>query len=378
MIFGIPLEIRSHEYRVGAMPFVVNELVKRGHQVLVEARAGEDSLVSNEAYEKVGALIVPSSEKLYAQAEVILKIQGPMPVEYDLIRPDHKIFAFFNFVSNLELARNLLGKGCSCFAYEMFTTRDGKRPMMAINGEIAGKMAVQQGMFYLEKQNSGRGKLLAHITGVPPTWVTIIGAGAVGYFAAQMAAQLGAHVVLLDREFRRLEEVRNNLPPNVETLLSTEEHLLQVLPQTDLLITAVHQPDARSPVLITKKMVSLLPPGSVVVDVAVDRGGNVETSKATTHANPTFVVDGVIHYCVPNLAGVVPITASQALSSAFWPYLERIAEMGFEESMRQDGELRTGLAIYEGHVTNPFLAAALSVPVYDLNVEAEEDTDTEP
>ncbi len=373
MIFGVPREIRTHEYRVGAVPFLVKELVQKGHTVLVETGAGEPSGIDDEAYEQAGATILPSSEKLFNQAEIILKVQGPQPVELDLIRPEHMILAFFNFSSNAELARNLVGKGCSCFAYEMFRTRDGAYPMMLINGQIGGYLAVQQGMFYLEKQNGGRGKLLARIPGTVPTQVVIIGAGSVGFHAAELAAQMGAQVYLLDQNFKRLQEIASRLPSNVTTVISSEQNILELLPNTDLLITAAIQSVAESPKIITRKMVELLPKGAVVVDLAIDRGGNVETSKATTHSSPTFVKDDVIHYCVTNLPGIVPVTASPALSSAILPYLERIAGMDSPAQIKDDPELRTGLAIFEGRVTHPLLAETLELPLLTWDDAAEED-----
>ncbi len=377
MIFGIPREIRTHEYRVGAVPFLVEELVRKGHTVLVETGAGNASGISDEAYQKVGAEILPSSEKLYQQAEVILKIQGPQPVELELIRPEHTIFAFFNFSSNPELARNLVGKGCSCFAYEMFKTRDGLYPMMVINGQIGGYLAVQQGMYYLEKQNGGRGKLLARIPGTAPTQVMIIGAGSVGFHAAELAAQMGAQVYLLDQNFKRLQDIASRLPSNVTTVISSEQNIVELLPTTDLLITAAIQSVAESPKIITRKMVQMLPPGAVIVDLAIDRGGNVETSKATTHSSPTFVKEDVIHYCVTNLPGVVPVTASPALSSAILPYLERVAAMEHPADIRLDEELRTGLAIFEGRVTHPLLAETLQLPLLKWDELSGEDAQAE-
>ncbi len=377
MIFGVPREIRTHEYRVGAVPFLVEELVKKGHTVLVESGAGVPSGVEDAAYQKAGATIVPSAEKLYSGADIILKVQGPQPVEFDLIRPDHTIFAFFNFSSNLDLARNLVGKGCSCFAYEMFVTRDGQYPIMVINGQIGGYLAVQQGMFYLEKQNEWRGKLVARIPGTTPTQVVIIGAGSVGFHAAELAAKMGAQVYLLDQNFKRLQEIASRLPSNVTTVISSEQNIIELLPDTDLLITAAIQNVARSPLIITRKMVQMMPAGAVIVDLAIDRGGNVETSRATTHSSPTFVKENIVHYCVTNLPGIVPVTASPALSSALLPYIERIARMASPAEISQDPELRTGLAIFEGRVADQTLAEALDLPLLNWDNVQQEDSETD-
>ncbi|RMG68161.1 MAG: alanine dehydrogenase [Calditrichaeota bacterium] len=375
MIFGIPLEIKTHEYRVGALPYVVDELVSRGHRVLVENRAGLDSGATDEDYQLHGAEIVPSSEKLYGQADFILKVREPMPVEYELIRPEHTIFAFFHFLNNLEMARALVARGCSCFAYEWLTAADGTRPIMAMNGQIAGKIAIQQGMYWLEKHNGGRGKMLANIPGAQPARVTIVGAGAVGQNAARMAAELGATVYLLDTNYRTLQRAKRHLPENVITLMSHEDNLRQLLPETDLLISAVYVATDVAPVVIRKELVQLMPEGSVIVDVDIDSGGGVETSKATTHANPVFVLDGVIHYCVPNLLGVVPYTASRGLSAAVLPYLIEIAEKGFVEAVTSDPDLRSALAVYEGRVSNRRLAEALQMNYFSL--DALNDSDSE-
>ncbi len=367
MIFGIPLEIKANEHRVGALPYVVEELVKRGHRVLIENRAGLDSGATDEDYLSHGGEIVPSSEKLYAQADFILKVREPMPVEYELIRPEHTIFAFFHFLNNLEMARALVARGCSCFAYEWLTAADGTRPIMAMNGQIAGKLAVQQGMYWLEKHNGGSGKMLANIPGAPPARVTIVGAGAVGQNAARMAAELGATVFLLDKNYRTLQQAKRHLPENVILMMSHEDNLRQLLPETDLLISAVYVPTDRAPIVIRKELVQLMPEGSVIVDVDIDSGGGVETSKATTHANPVFAMDGVIHYCVPNLAGVVPYAASRGLSAVLLPYLIEIAEKGFLEAIKTNPELQSALAVYEGRVSNPTLAETLKMNYFALD-----------
>jgi len=372
MKFGVPFEIRQHEGRVGASPLIVEELVKRGHEVFVETRAGLDSGFSDQEYEKAGAIIIPSSEKLYDQVEFVLKIRNPMPVEYDLIGPQHTIFAFFNFGNNPEMAKALISRGCSCFAYEMVTEPDGTRPIMSVNGEIAGKMAVQQGMYFLETHNGGRGVLLSRVAGARAAQVTIIGAGSVGISAAQIAARLGANVVLMDRNYHKLLRAQSLLPNNVTTMISHKQNFEKILPHTDLLITAVRVIDLKATKIISRDLIKLLPQGAVIVDVDIDRGGSVETSKQTAHETPTFNVDGVIHYCVPNLAGVVPVPASQALCSAFLPLLTKIADLGFREAVKADPTIRSGLAIYQGKIVNQELAEILEAPFTDLNEETVE------
>lgn len=366
MVFGIPLEIMTHENRVGAAPFLVKELTKRGHQVLVESKAGEISHYSNEAYEQAGAVIVPSPDKLYAQAKFILKVREPRPVEYELIRADHTIFAYFHFFNNPDLARAMINESCTCFAYEMVADDEANRPLLNLDRQIVGQLAVQQGAHYLQTHKGGRGVLIGNAPGVSPAKVVVMGASIAGIYAARFAANNGADVYLLDSDSQELQDARAELPPNVDTLISHEQNLRKIFPTTDLLISAVQKEDELSPVAVSKEAVSWLPEGAVVVDLDIEHGGSVETSKPTTHENPTFVVDGVIHYCVPGMAGVVPASASEALSNVLLPYMIKCAENGFMETLKADKEFMNGLAIYEGRVTNEKLARHLNLSFYQF------------
>jgi alanine dehydrogenase len=366
MIFGIPVEIMSHENRVGSVPFLVEDLVKRGHQVLVETKAGEMSHYNDEAYENSGAVIVPSPDKLYAQAEFILKVREPRPVEYELIRPDHTVFSYFHFFNNLDLARSLIDRCCTCYAYEMLKDDAGIRPLMNLDQQIVGQLAVQQGAHYLQTHKGGRGVLIGSAPNVSPAKVVILGASVAGIYAASYAANSGADVYLLDSDSRELQEAKTKLPRNVDTLISHEQNFKKIFPRTDLLITAIQKADDKSPVVVSKEAIGWLPGGAVVVDLDIDHGGSVETSKPTTHENPVFVVDGIIHYCVAGMGGVVPASASEALSNVLLPYLRKVAENGFVETLKTSEDFVSGLAIYEGRVTNAKLAEELGVSFYDL------------
>ena len=371
MIFGVPLEIRTHEHRVGAVPSVVHELVGLGHQVLVEAKAGERSGHSDADYAAAGATIVPSPEKLYSQAEAILKVRGPIPVEYDLIRPDHILFGFFRFFNRPEKTLALLGRGCTCYAYEMFKTRDNRRPLLDIDCRISGQVAVQQGSTYLMTPHGGRGVLLGRIPFGDPLNVTILGLSVAGISAAEFAAQNGARISIIDHDETRFEEAASHLPEDVRLLKFSPETLQEMLPRTDLLISTLQEVEDLSPVVLSKEEVALMPPGSVLVDLAADFGGSVETSNPTSPDNPTFVVENVIHYCVRSLPSMVAATASEALSNALLPYLIRFCEAGFVETLRANEELATGLVFFEGWVTHEKLAETLGVKYVDFRESGE-------
>ena len=367
MIFGIPLEIRQHENRVGAVPFLVEELVKRGHQVYVESRAGWKSHFSDEDYEKSGANVVPSAEKLYGQAEIIFKVQSPTPVEYDLIRPEHVIFAFYYFLNNPEVARSLVARGCSCFAYDMYRLTDSGYPFIDNQGQISGQLAVHQGFCLLQTPQGGRGVLPGGIPGVSPAQVVVIGASAAGISAVKAAAQMGANVFVLDPAYPSLQKAVSLQMNNVTPLMLSEYHLRQLLPSTDLLICAMQDVFQSTPVPISKALLQIMREGTVVVDLDIEMGGSIETSHATSFENPILVQEGIVHYCVPNLPGVVPISASPALSNALLPCVLKFVDNGFEAAAKSDPEFATGIAIFEGRIANPVLAEALNVPFYELN-----------
>ncbi len=372
MIFGIPREIRSGEERVGALPYLVKELVRREHQVLVETRAGEGCQATDSQYERAGATIVPSAEKLYLQADQILKVREPMPVEFDLIRPDHNIFAFFHFINNPDLIKSLAARGCTCVAYEMMTDKRGRHPISAPIGSLTGQMAVMNGAFYLQKQYEGKGIMLGHVAGTAPARVTVLGAGNVGRQAAVTAAKLGAQVSILDTDYYRLQEINALGYSNILTLFSNDDNIRRLLPETDLLISAIQVSNIRTPRLITREMVKTMQQGAVIVDVDVDMGGSIETSKSTNLDNPTFEVDGVIHYCVSNISAGIPAIASQALSAVISPLLQEIAQSGFEEAALKDPLLHTGIGIYKGFVANEELSNVSELPLRDLTEKLEE------
>lgn len=372
MIFGIPKEIRNQELRVGAMPFLVKEIVRRGHQVLVENDAGEDCEAPDSRYERMGATIVPSAEKLYSAAEIILKVREPQPVEIELIRPDQVVFSFFHFISNTELLKTLAGRGCTCLSYEFIEDASGMHPIIRPLSRITGQLAVMNGAHYLQKHHGGRGIVLGRVTGSPPAQVTILGAGNVGNQAAITAANMGARVTVLDNNYVKLQELDLLGHQNLTTLISTEDHLKELLPETDLLITCIQVPDKPTPKLITTEMVRTMRPGSVIVDVDVDLGGSVETSKVTNHDNPTFIVDEVVHYCVSNISASVPKIASRALSAALMPYLMKIAELGLEKTILSDTGIANGISLYKGHVVKRNLAEAVGLPLAELKTKIQE------
>lgn len=372
MKFGIPRELRSQEMRVGALPFVVKELVRKGHEVYVETGAGEFCEALDSQYERAGATIVPSSEKMYSLAEIVLKIREHQPVELDLIRPDQAFFSFFHFINNPELVKSMAGKGCTCLSYEFVEDENRRRALLQPISRITGQMAVLNGAFYIQKHTGGRGIVLGRVTGSPPAQVTILGAGNVGKNAAITAANLGARVIVFDIDYSKLQELDALGYPNVSSLISTDENLKELLPITDLLISCIQIPDKPTPKIVTPEMVKTMRAGSVIVVVDIDRGGSVETSKMTNHDNPVFVVDGVLHYCVSNITAVVPKIAARAFSAALLPYLVKIAEMGFEQALLNEIGLAKGISIYKGFVVNQALVESTGLPYANLHEKIQE------
>ncbi|UCF62946.1 MAG: alanine dehydrogenase [bacterium] len=367
MTFGIPRELRAQEMRVGALPFLVKEIVKYGHKVYVETGAGEFCEALDSQYERVGAQIVPSSEKLYSLADIILKIREHQPVELELIRPEQSFFSFFHFVTNPDLAKILAGKGCTCLSYEFVKDKQNRRPLLQSISRIAGQMAVLNGAFYLQKHSGGRGIVLGRVTGSPPAQVTILGAGNVGKQAAIAAANLGARVIILDNDYSRLLELDALGYPNISSIISTDENIKELLPITDLLIACIHIPEKPTPKIVSREMVKTMRQGSVIVDVDIDLGGSVETSKITHHENPTFVVDGVVHYCVSNITAIVPKIAARAFSAALMPYLIKIAKHGLERSVLANSGLANGISLYKGYVVKNSLANSTGLPYTELS-----------
>ena len=360
MIIGVLREIKSHESRVALTPGGANELSKRGHTVLIEINAGIGSGFTDEDYLLAGASINQAAN-IWGTAEMIIKVKEPVDSEYGLVRKGQLVFTYFHFASSQELTMAMINSGAVCLAYETVERADGTLPLLVPMSEVAGRMAIQQGARYLEKPVMGRGVLLGGVPGVPPGNVLILGAGVVGVQAAKMAAGLGAHVTVLDVNLQRLRYVNDVLPPHVITMFSSEYNIRKLLPDTDLIVGSVLIPGAKAPKLITRDMLKLLHPGAVIVDVAVDQGGCIETCVPTTHENPTYIVDGVLHYCVANMPGAVPYTSTLALTNSTLPYVLQLAEKGWEKACKENAELAKGLNIVSGNVVYKGVAEAFGL-----------------
>lgn len=358
MIVGVPKEIKNNENRVALTPAGAKEFVKRGHQVLVQTTAGLNSGFADEAYAAAGARILPSIEAVYAEAEMIIKVKEPIAPEYGLVKKGQLLFTYFHFASDWELTEAMLKSGATCLAYETVEGPNHSLPLLIPMSEIAGRMSIQEGARFLEKPQGGKGMLLGGVPGVKPAKVLVIGGGVVGHNAALMAAGLGADVTLADISLPRLRNLSETLPKNVKTLYSSTHNIEQELPTTDLVIGAVLIPGAKAPHLITQKMLKLLKPGSVLVDVAIDQGGCFETSHPTTHTDPIFEVDGIVHYCVANIPGAVPQTSTLALTNATLPYALKLADQGWEKACEQDPGLKLGLNIVDGKIVYEAVAQA--------------------
>ncbi|MBO7291265.1 MAG: alanine dehydrogenase [Bacteroidaceae bacterium] len=361
MIIGIPKEIKNNENRVSLTPAGAKELVAHGHTVYVQHTAGENSGFPDEAYVAAGATILPTIEDVYAIAEMIIKVKEPIKPEYKLVRKGQLLFTYFHFACDRELTEAMLESGATCLAYETVVDRNGGLPLLIPMSEVAGRMSAQEGARFLEKPQGGRGVLLGGVPGVKPAKVLVLGGGIVGTNAALIAAGFGADVTLCDISLPRLRYLSETMPKNVKTLYSSRYNIEQELPTTDLVIGAVLIPGAKAPHLITRDMLKLMRPGTVLVDVAIDQGGCFETSHPTTHAEPIFEVDGVVHYCVANIPGAVPCTSTLALTNATLPYAIKLADMGWEAACRADAGLAKGLNVVDGKVTFPGVAEAFGM-----------------
>ena len=361
MIIGIPKEIKIEEYRVGASPTAVGVLSKAGHQVLVQTTAGEGSGFTDKEYVNAGATIVNTVEELYERAEIIYQVKEPIPSEYPMLRKDQIHFRYLHLAAEEKLTHVLMEKGVTAIAFETIETPDGRTPCLDPMSAVAGRLATQVGAQYLGKMYKGCGKLLGGVPGIPPATVLIVGGGVVGTNAAQMALGLGARVILADIDVVRLRYLDQVMPGRFETLISNPNSVASVVKEADLLIGAVLVKGARAPIVVTKDMVKTMKPGSVIVDVAVDQGGCIETTHATSHSDPIYIVDDVIHYCVTNMPGMVPRTSTMALSNATLPYALKLANLGFREAMRSDEPLRKGLNVWNGKVTNKLVADSLGL-----------------
>ena len=350
MKIGIPKEIKQGESRVGMTPAGVAELIKHGHHVFVQHTAGEGSGFADEAYEHVGAEILPTIEDVYAQSDMIIKVKEPIEPEYALIRKDQLVYTYFHFASDRPLTEAMIKSGTVCLAYETVEEADHSLPLLRPMSEVAGRLAVLNGAYYLQKTKGGKGKLISGVPGVKPTKVLVLGGGTVGEAAARMAAGMGADVVITDISLPRLRQLSIELPANVTTLYSSEHNIRQELRDVDIVIGSVLIPGDKTPHLITRDMLSLMEPGTVLVDVAIDQGGCFETSHPTTHAEPVYTVDGIVHYCVANIPGAVPNTSTMALTNATLKYALQLADKGWRKACEDNPALRKGLNIVEGKV----------------------------
>lgn len=362
MIVGIPKEIKNNENRVGMTPAGVNELVRRGHTVYVQKGAGENSGFPNEQYERVGAKILPTIADVYAVAEMIVKVKEPIEPEYPLIRKGQLLFTYFHFASDRKLTDAMLASGATCLAYETVELKDHSLPLLIPMSEVAGRMATQEGARFLERPQGGKGKLMGGVPGVKPAKVLVIGGGVVGYAAACVAAGMGADVTIADLSLARLRYIDEVRPANIKTLYSSEFNIRAELPTTDLVIGAVLIPGAKAPHLITRDMLGLMEKGSVLVDVAIDQGGCFETSHPTTHSEPVYEVDGILHYCVANIPGAVSATSTLALTNATLPYALKLADKGWEKACAEDEALYKGLNVVDGKIVYPAVAEAFGLP----------------
>ena len=357
MIIGVPKEIKNNENRVAMTPAGVAELKHNGHTVYVQHTAGEGSGFSDDEYIAAGAQILPTIEAVYDIAEMIVKVKEPIEPEYKLIKKDQVVFTYFHFASDRKLTEAMIASRGVCIAYETVRLADHSLPLLVPMSEVAGRMSIQEGARFLEKPQGGKGILLGGVPGVPPAKVLVLGAGIVGRNAALMAVGLGADVTIADISLPTLRHVAETMP-RVKTLYSSRHNIESQLPDVDLVVGSVLIPGAKAPNLITRDMLKLMRPGSVIVDVAIDQGGCFETSRPTTHSEPTYVVDGVVHYAVANIPGAVPRTSTLALTNATLPYAIRLANKGWRQACREDAALAQGVNMVDGKVTFPAVAEA--------------------
>ncbi|MBI4694816.1 MAG: alanine dehydrogenase [Gammaproteobacteria bacterium] len=359
MKIGVPKEIKANEYRVGMTPGGVRELVSHGHQLVVETGAGHGINASDEHYRQAGAEIAASAAAVFAAAELIVKVKEPQPVECGMLRPGQVLFTYLHLAADAKLTHALAATGATGIAYETVTADDGSLPLLAPMSEVAGRLSIQAGARCLEREAGGAGMLLGGVPGVAPAEVLVIGGGVVGTNAIQMALGLEARVTVLDKSLPRLRDLEARFGGQLNTIFATRDALEHHLARADLVVGAVLVPGAAAPKLISRELLKRMKPRSVIVDVAIDQGGCAETSRPTTHAEPTFVVDDVVHYCVANMPGAVPRTSTYALTNATLPYVLRIADLGAVRAMADDRHLRNGLNVYDGKITHEVVAAAV-------------------
>ncbi|MDN3669835.1 alanine dehydrogenase [Echinicola jeungdonensis] len=372
MVIGIPKEIKVQENRVALTPAGTQELVKRGHTVYIQDNAGVGSGFSNDLYLSAGAEILPTIEEIYEEAKMIIKVKEPIEPEYKLVRENQLVFTYFHFASHEPLTRAMMKSNSICLAYETVEKRGGGLPLLIPMSEVAGRMAAQKGSNYLEKPLGGKGILMGGVPGTLPAKVLILGGGVVGTQAAWMAAGLSADVTILDVSLPRMRYLSDVMPANVRTRMSNEFNIRELIPSADLIIGAVLIPGAKAPHLISKDMLKDMEKGTVLVDVAVDQGGCIETCKPTTHENPTYTIDDVLHYCVANMPGAVPYTSTVALTNATLPYAIELAEKGWQKAAVENEELAAGLNIIKGEIVYKAVAEAFDLPYFPVEKHLKE------
>ncbi|HEV8367706.1 MAG TPA: alanine dehydrogenase [Pyrinomonadaceae bacterium] len=367
MIVGLPKEIKDNEYRVGLTPAGVRALHDAGHEAVVEKSAGEGSGFDDALYQRAGGTIIESADEIWARADLIVKVKEPIAPEYPRMREGQLLFTYLHLAPDRELTKQLVERKVTGIAYETITDRHGTLPLLTPMSEVAGRMAIQVGAHYLEKMSGGRGILLGGVPGVPAARVVIIGGGVVGTNAAKIAVGMGAHVTIIDNNLDRLRELDDIFLSKISTLASSAYMIQDAISQADLIVGAVLVKGAAAPKLITQKMLKEVPNGAVIVDVAVDQGGCIETTHPTTHSNPTYYVEGVLHYCVANMPGAVPRTSTFALTNATLPYALKLANKGFFEAIGSDQGLKEGVNTFSGHCTYEAVASAQGIPYTPLD-----------
>ncbi len=365
MVIGVPIEIKDHEFRVALTPHGVKELCGRGHRVVIQQGAGEGSGFGDDLYRQAGAVLSPTAQATYGDAQLIVKVKEPQSEEWPFLRKDHVVFTYLHLAASKDLTEALLSIGCAGIAYETTEDAKGQFPLLYPMSEIAGQMSVQIGAHFLEKQGGGSGVMLGGVAGVPPGEVVVLGSGVVGASAVKIALGMGAKVTVLSLDLWQLRTLDDRYAGRLVTVASNQSMIHHFLTRADLVIGAVYLPAARTPRVITRSMISDMKPGSVLVDVSVDQGGCAETTHPTTHSDPVYVVDGVVHYAVANIPGIVPYTSTLALTNATLPFIVQLVEEGLEGSLRNHPGLRSGLSVFHGRVTCQAVADAHGLP-YEL------------
>ena len=367
MLIGVPKEVKRDEYRVAMLPVGVEELTAAGHTVLMEAGAGLGSGIGDQEYSEQGAHLIAGAAEIYAKAELIVKVKEPLPQEYPLVRPGQTLFTYFHFAASRELTEVMLASGATCIAYETLKDSQGRLPLLTPMSEVAGRMSIQEGAKYLERPQQGRGILLAGVPGVAPAHITILGGGVVGANAAKIAAGFQADIAILDVNMDRLRYLDDIMPPNVNVLFSDRHTIRQQLKLADLVIGAVLIPGARAPHLVSRKDLKLMKPGSVIIDVAIDQGGCIETSRPTTHSSPVYLEEDVLHYCVTNMPGAVGRTSTFALCNVTLPWVLQLANRGIAPACKDLAPLASAVNIRAGSVTNQVVAETFGMKVGGVN-----------